>query len=231
MWSHYTPIGIYTQEITNEDMKIWYGITTAKYLKYRSVYIKLREHLINSGHILTHDWFLQVDPDFHRKDTNKRDSRDMKKIYDEIIRAIDNAEAVIIEFTVPNFSTAHQINYALFKRKPTLVLRMKKDNPYFTDSYIEAIDSEYLKVVEYDLKNYKEVIDQFIGESSIGFGIKRYNVVLGSKHDYYLDWLANKEKITRSEALRRIIDHNSNSNSTFSKHIKGAINKPGRGSH
>lgn len=188
-------------------MKVWYGITTAQYKKYRPIYLKIRNHLLDQGIILTHDWYPPVEKEFRNKIGKERD---MKAIYENILRSIENADAVIIEYTIPNFSTAHQITYALQKKKPTLVLRLKKDNPNFSDSYLEALNSKLLHIKEYDLKNYKTIIDNFLGITQLGTNTKRYNIVLEKKHDYYLDWYANERGISRSAALREIIEKNIN---------------------
>lgn len=114
--------------------------------------------MIDSGHVLTDDWIGD-----HGKwiEENPNARRGIKEVYEQVLKAIDEADVSVIEFTVPNFSTSHQITYSLQKRKPTLVLRLHKETT-FKDSYIEAIDSPYLKVIEYNLENYRDIIDEFL---------------------------------------------------------------------
>src|SRR3989304_6765750 len=106
-------------------MKVWFGTTTLKFKEYKDYYLRIREHILNSKHELTDDWI-----GTHGKwlEENPYATRDIKDVYQKVITAIEHADVSIIEFTVPNFSTSHQITYSLSKRKPTLVMRLKKDN-------------------------------------------------------------------------------------------------------
>lgn len=201
-------------------MKIWYGITTSEYQKYRKVYKQIRDHLISSGCVLTRDWYPGVEKSFAQE---LGQDRGIKDLYNKILNAINEADAVIIEYTIPNFSTSHQIHYALMRRKPTLVLRMKGDNPHFADSYMDAIKSEFLVVKSYNQQNYKQIINEFIGFSQTEGPSKRYNLVLHGKHDYYLNWLANRQQTTRSAALRTCLDQSMAQDGQYQDHIADLI--------
>lgn len=188
-------------------MKIWFGTTTLRWNLHRKNYFAIRDYLKSLGCILLFDWMDEADRFYNTNSKN----RDISKIFQEVINAIDESDAVIIEYTVPNFSTSHQINYALLKKKPTLVIRQIKDNPRFSDSYLEALQYTFLTIKDYSLTNYKEIIDEFIGLSQIDQGLQRYNVVLDTKQKHYLDWAAYKYKKSRSEIIRQQIDEKMNS--------------------
>jgi hypothetical protein len=198
-------------------MKVWFGCTTAQWETYRDNYFAIRNHLIQLGCVVIFDWLEDADKAY---ETKRGKSRNIKKIYQDVLQAISQADAVIIEHTIPNFSSAHQINYALLRRKPTLVMRTRKDNEHFTDSYIEAIDSPLLTIKEYDLQNYQAIIQSFIGVNSVGNDEGRYNVVLNRKHKYYLDWAATKYKESRSAILRKSLDKTIDLDTDYHKHIK-----------
>lgn len=194
-------------------MKIWFGATTLKFKEYKNYYLKIREYIISSKHQLTDDWI-----GTHGKwlEENPHATRDIKDVYQKVITAIELADVSIIEFTVPNFSTSHQITYSLSKRKPTLVMRLEKDNT-FGDSYIEAINSPFLSVVQYDLKNYKGIIDDFTSSLDRDVDFRRYNIMLNKRHKYYLDWAAAKYKKSKSELVRNLIDLKINVDNEFAK--------------
>jgi hypothetical protein len=183
-------------------MKIWLGMTTFKFKEYKDDYFAIRNYLIEKGCVLTDDWLGNCS-EWILKNPNIK--RDIKAIYQSVTKAIDGSDVSIIEMTVPNFSSSHQINYSLFKRKPTLVLRQKKDNTT-KDSYIEALESPLLTVKEYHGVAFKKIIDEFLGEAEMENGLARYNVVLDKKQKYYLDWASNQQKKSRSEILRQIIN-------------------------
>lgn len=198
-------------------MKLWFGTTTLNFKKYKDYYLKIREHLISEGHVLTDDWLGKCGTWIEENPSAKRG---VKKLYQQVILAMDAAEASIIEFTVPNFSTSHQITYSLQRRKPTLVMRLHKENT-FKDSYIEALESPYLTLVQYDLDTYKDIIDEFLGYACLEEGHSRYNIILGKKHKYYLDWAASKHKKSRSEIIRDLVEGKMTEDPDFGLYLKG----------
>ncbi|MBU1104668.1 hypothetical protein L6255_00505 [Candidatus Parcubacteria bacterium] len=192
-------------------MKIWFGTTTLHFSDYKEYYLKIREHLLSLGHVLTDDW-IGTCGDWIEQHPNTK--RDIKEIYESVTKAVRDANVSIIEFTVPNFSTSHQITYSLQLKKPTLVLRLKRENS-FPDSYIEALNSPYLTIKFYTLTNYKEIIDEFLGYSSIEDNDGRYNIVLSKKQKYYLDWACNKYGQSRSKIIRGLIEVKIQDDKTF----------------
>jgi hypothetical protein len=183
-------------------MKVWFGCTTARWEEYKENYFAIRDYLKELGCVVMFDWLEGADKYY----TTTYKTRNIKKVYNQVIEAINAADISVIEHTVPNFSSSHQINYSIFKKKPTLVMRLYKDNQRFTDSYIEAIESDFLTVKEYTKENYKDILKQFIGLSSIEQGAQRYNIVLGNQQKYYLDWASNKYKKSRSNIIRNAVD-------------------------
>lgn len=183
-------------------MKIWFSTTSLKFKEYKNYYLKIREELITSGHELTDDWISN-----HGKwlEDNPSATRDIKNIYQKVLDAIDVADISIIEFTVPNFSTSHQITYSISKRKPTLVMRLQNDNT-FKDSYIDAIDSPYLTVMQYELNNYKDILRDYFKSLNNNSESGRYNIMLSKVQKYYLDWASKKYKKSKSEIIRDLIN-------------------------
>lgn len=197
-------------------MKIWFGTTTLKYKKYKKYYLAIRKYLINSGNILTDDWIGK-----HGKwiEENPYATRDIKNVYQSVVNAINEADVSIIEFTVPNFSTSHQITYSLQRRIPTLVLRLRRENT-FKDSYIDAIESPFLTIKEYSNENYTDIINEFLGLSDYEEGQKRYNVVLTNINKYFLDWASLKYKKSRSSLIRELIESKMLKDKEFSIYLK-----------
>jgi hypothetical protein len=195
-------------------MKIWFGTTTSQLNTYKEYYFAINNYLKELGCILPFDWLDTADK-FYQTDYK---DRNINKIYKQVTSAIDESDAVVIEYTVPNFSTSHQINYALLKRKPILVMRLMKDNPRFSDSYLEAITSPLLTLRQYTKKDFKEVIDEFLGIAEIGMGQQRYNILLEKRQKYYLDWAANEYKKSRSEILRDLVDDMSDQDEKYRKY-------------
>lgn len=198
-------------------MKVFFGCTTAQFETYRNYYFSIRNSLVESGCKILFDWLEDADSKIKR---DKGGKRNIKYVYKQVVEAISDADAVIIEHTIPNFSSSHQINFALMKRKPTLVLRLHNDNANFSDSYIDAIESPYLSVRSYTLENYKPIINEFLGISRISSKPGRYNVVLNQQEKYYLDWASGKYNLSRSAIIRSSISDRIKSDKDFAKHLE-----------
>lgn len=200
-------------------MKVFFGCTTFKWLSYRDYYFAIRNYLRELGCIILFDWIDEADR-FYQTSYKRRN---ITKIYQDVVQAIDEANAVVIEYSVPNFSSSHQINYALLRRRPTLVMRLTKDNPRFTDSYLEAIQSPYLIIKDYNRRNYGDILEEFIGFSRIEQGQGRYNIVLEKRHKYYLDWASVKLKKSRSQIIRNLIDKEIASDKDYHKSVNTKV--------
>lgn len=183
-------------------MKIWYSTTTAAWKEYRKTYLLIREKLLARKMVLLFDWMPDVDNWLMHK---KGRERQIEKIYKEVNDALLRSEAVIIEYTVPNFSSSHQIMMALMKRKPTLILRQKNDNQLFRGSYLDSMPNDRLTVATYTPETLDGILNEFLHKSSFHPGFKRYNLVLDEESDHYLTWLASQQKKSRSEVLRAAI--------------------------
>ncbi|MBL8014708.1 MAG: hypothetical protein JNK26_00790 [Candidatus Doudnabacteria bacterium] len=196
-------------------MKVWFGCTTAEWKNYRQYYFAIRNGLVDKGCVILHDWLDAAEKISQMKQPYERS----KKIYQSVIDAISEADLVIIENTIPNFSTAHQITFALQRRKPTLVLRLHKDDTLFADSYIESLGSPDLVVKEYTLENLGQTLNEFIKVNEVGNTQGRYNVVLNKKHKYYLDWASTTHKKSRSEILRDSLDKTIQNDDKYKKYL------------
>ncbi|MBD3362233.1 hypothetical protein GF362_00760 [Candidatus Dojkabacteria bacterium] len=183
-------------------MKIWFGCTTYEWMQNREYYFLIRDYLVELGCVILWDWIDEVD----KRIKKGNQKRNIKKIYKSIIKAINEADASVIEYTVPNFSSSHQINYSVLRRKPTLVMRRRRDNILYDDSYLDALSSSHLTIEDYSRDNFKKKIQSFIGYSKIESGTGRYNFVLDKRQKYYLDWASSIYNKSRSEILRKLIE-------------------------
>jgi hypothetical protein len=198
-----------------KTLKVFFGSTTKEIQKYKDYYFAVRQELINNNCVILDDWLPRALEKSINDPTGKRNG---KKNFEMIIDAINRADFVVIEYSATNFSSTHQILHSLFKRKPTLVLRLEKDNTY-KDSYMEWMGSEFLTLRNYNLKNLSKIIKEFIGEVEIGYGLQRFNLVLERKHKYFLDWATENYKKSRSELVRGALDKIMEGNEDYLKYL------------
>ena len=131
-------------------MRIHFTCSTAEFEKYRDNYFKIRNILIVQGHVLSRDWLPHTEK---RVQTGEIEVRDIKEIYALNIKALRESELVIVEDTVSNFSTGHQITLSLQQRKPTLVLWQGRKHRKFEHMFIHGIESNLLQITEYKQKD------------------------------------------------------------------------------
>lgn len=196
-------------------MKVWFGCTTVSWKEYREYYFAIRDELVKLGCIILYDWIDYADQVSEGTLHNKRNPR----VYQQVTNAIAEADIVVVETTVPNFSTAHQINFSLLRNKPTLVLRLHKDKTLFNDSYLESMSNKNLKVEEYRKDDIAKILKSFVSLHRLDRAQKRYNIVLENKHKYYLDWLNQKKNASRSAIIRNLIDSEMESDDEFLKYL------------
>lgn len=201
-------------------MKVWFGCTTLDWDKHREGYMKIRKELIDQGSILLFDWIPETDKYINENGHPERE-RDIKGIFQKIVEAINKCDVSITEYTVPNFSSSHQISLSLARQKPTLVLKQKQLNHEWNNSYIDAVSSPLLVVKEYEGDGYKDIIKEFLGQFKNGYGQERYNFVLDRREKYYLDWASEKYSKSRSEILRDLIEEKMEMDASYKELIKG----------
>jgi hypothetical protein len=200
-------------------MKIYFTCSTAEFFKYRDSYFGIRNYLIEHGQTLTRDWLPHTENHLLKGNT---DIRDIKQIYKSCIQAIKEADLVIIEDTVSNFSTGHQITIALQNKKPTLVLWQGEKHRHFRQMFIHGIDSDILQISEYLPKKLYEIIEAFLTKYENVIERNRFHLILNNVERNYIDWAQytkgkSRTKIIR-ESLRAIIDQDTEYTDYLSKH-------------
>lgn len=189
-------------------MKIYFTSSTAEFDTYKDDYFYIRDFLINKAHILTRDW---LTPTSQKIDAGDKNIKSIKDLYKACIQAIKEADLVIVEDTVSNFSTGHQITLALQLKKPTLVLWQNKKHRHFNQMFIHGVESDILEVSEYNRRNIDDILEVFISKYEKFSEKNRFHLVLSNVERMYIDWSQfvkgkSRTKVIR-EALRTVIDN------------------------
>ena len=186
-------------------MKIYFTCSTSEFEKHYTEYSLIRQAIINQGHILTRDWI----PETKEKIEKGIDVRvkDYKEIYKSCVYALETSDVVIVEDTVSNFSTGHQITLALQSRKPTLVVwSLEKRHQHFNSMFISGIESEFLETQYYKLEDIDKIISKFIYKSQKLKDEERFNLKLNKFERIYLDWSKEKYGNSRTNTIRKAIN-------------------------
>lgn len=199
-------------------MKIHFTCSTAEFDKYRNSYYAIRNLLIEKGHLITRDWMPHTE---NRMKSGMRDIPDIKEIYSDNVRAIKEADLVIIEDTVSNFSTGHQITLALQQRKPTLVLWQGRKHRKFEQMFIHGIESKILQVTEYNVEELEDILIGFINKYENINETNRFHLVLSGVERQYLDWAQFNKGKSRTRVIKEAIYEMMEKDHAYSAYLEG----------
>lgn len=184
-------------------MKIHFTCSTAEFDTYRDHYYLIRNFLVEKGCLITRDWLPHTE---ERLKSGLKAIPDIKEIYKDNIRAIKEADLVIVEDTVSNFSTGHQITLALQEKKPVLVLWQGRKHRKFEQMFIHGIDSHLLQVTEYKAENLEAVLNNFINKFENINESNRFHLVLNGVERQYLDWAQFNKGKSRTQIIREALN-------------------------
>ncbi|HKU18764.1 MAG TPA: hypothetical protein VJP80_05830 [Candidatus Saccharimonadales bacterium] len=182
-------------------MKIYFTCSTAELATHRDSYYAIRDYLA-AEHVLTRDWLEETERHMQAGNT---ELPGIKSIYKACVEAIREAELVIIEDTVSNFSTGHQITLALQMRKPTLVLWQGKKHQHFNQMFIHGIESDLLQVREYAPNTLVDVLQTFINTYEDKPEKNRFHLILNGWERRYLDWAQFTRNRSRTKVIREAL--------------------------
>ena len=87
----------------HKDKRVWFGTTTKEFLKYKEHYFAIRDYLIKAGAVIPFNW---LEDAYDYKKNHPQGRRDIKGLFKKVLKAIDEADFSVIEYTVPNFSSS-----------------------------------------------------------------------------------------------------------------------------
>ncbi len=200
----------------NAGMKIYFTCSTAELTTHWENYIAIRNYLVESGHLLTRDWLPHTKKRLVTGDTQVPDIKD---IYKSCVNALREAELVIVEDTVSNFSTGHQITLALQLRKPTLVLWQGAKHRQFSQMFIHGVESDLLQVAEYDANTLTDIMQTFINTYDDRPEKNRFHLVLSGIERRYLDWAQFVKHQSRTKVIREALKNTIASDEDYKKYL------------
>lgn len=202
-------------------MKIFFSCSTHGFNKYKKNYYLIRDYLIKNGHIIVHDWLVKYKNYPKDKLINEIDNNEYKKI----ISAVERADVLIFEATVPSFSTGHLLTLAIQKKKPALFLWLDSSDWSRRKGFIYSIESQYIDILPYNLKCYKQVIDVFTRKFEGYSDSTRFNLLIDKTERQYLDWKSYNTFKTRSKLIRSMIRKEINNDEEYIAYLQGIDNK------
>lgn len=154
---------------------------------------KIVSSLNKIGYDITWKWFESGDL------TNK-------EIYEKSIKSIFASDVIIAEITYPSTGVGQQISLASSKGIPVLCLI--NDHPSREakpSSFALGSDNQLIRIANYDLDNIQSVLEIELKQIHL-HRFEKFNFISTVAINRKLEEVANKEKLSKSQLLRKIIN-------------------------
>ena len=179
-------------------MKIFFGGSIPGFIEDKNSYLRIRNLIVKLGNSLTRDWLMI---EIRGKKTRPSDMVNFTQ------KAINKSDATIIEGSHDISAVGSQIKLSVEKGLPTLVLLQThtgKKN-LLSDYFIEEKYHKFVKVEKYDLNSLEEILSNFLSWARTNRKIVRFNLEIEKDKDDYLKVLADRNKTSKSEEIRKLI--------------------------
>lgn len=179
-------------------MKIYFTASLRGKGEYGTYYSKIVKCLESMGHKMVSDHIFVDDS----KTVAAHDKSQALKSYHRLVEAMKKADIFVAEVSTQSISVGHEITEAMTMGKPVIVLYLGNDR---RPSMLFGSGYGKLQMIQYDEKNYIELLDKAMEEAKKNTDV-RFNFFVSPKILAYLDWVAQKRMIPRSVFLRNLIE-------------------------
>lgn len=181
-------------------MKILFSCTTFQFEKYRMYYFAIRDYIVTSGHVLTHDWMNKL-----RSASLPSIPKITEQEYRKVYKGVVEADALIFESTLPSFSTGHLLTLGLQMKKPVLVLWLDSSPWVYRKGFIESIHEKDLQLASYSMDTLQSKLSEFFKKYQSYKSKHRFNLVIDDVERQYLEWLNYQTFHTKTRIIRELI--------------------------
>ncbi len=179
-------------------MKIFYTASYYGKEKYQRYYDLVLKVITDTGVEI-----ISPEKGNHLSLLNKKDLKRFKNPkqihYEAIRKGIQWADAVIIEISNEDFQLGHEATLTIQNKKHLLCLYIHKD-------FSENIINPYFHGAKYNEYNVEELVSDFIDMVKNEQLDKRFNLFLSSRQLTYIESVARRKGLNKSEYIRMLID-------------------------
>jgi hypothetical protein len=181
-------------------MKVLF-VTAVDGLRY--YHKRIVDHVIKRGDELVTDHYLSRKIS-EIKDETEQDSEEYIRKFRRWLR---DSDVVIFETSRPDISVGYEIAIALSMLKQTIVMYHKKVG--HIPHGLKGIHSEKFQLVEYDEYSLESSLDCSLEMAHEDLSI-RFNFIISSQMNNFLEDASKTERINKSTLLRRLVLNYSN---------------------
>jgi hypothetical protein len=180
-------------------MKVHFSAPLHKLDKHLATYMLIESTIKESGHNLAKEW-LQAFRDRQGKPGSFSDA-EWQDINDNTLVAVQEADAVIIEASIPSFSMGYLSAVALAHKKPLLMLFKSRPQSYILDANNSLRRAEtYTSDGE-----LKQIISNFLKDVDIDGNNLRFNMALDRETYNFLNWESVNTGKTKAQIIRELL--------------------------
>jgi predicted DNA binding CopG/RHH family protein len=122
-----------------------------------------------------------------------------RRHYEAIKKGILYSDAVVIEISKEDFQLGHEATLAIQNKKHVLCLSVNED-------FSLKVKNKYFHGAKYNEANIEEIVSEFLQKVKGERLEHRFNMFLSDSQLVYLEEMADKEGINKSEYLRNLLD-------------------------
>lgn len=187
-------------------MKVFFTASQRGKKEFGEYYKKIYQEIKNAGYDVVEDDLASLSVDQFYSKLEKGGRKTNIEFYKKKIQHIKEADIIILECSFHSLSIGYIIEKALELNKPTIVLYLRDNQPYF----LEGVEDEKLIIKSYNDKNLARILIE-VFELAKERRDKRFNFFISPKLLNYLESTSKKYSITKSTFIRNLIlEHKKN---------------------
>lgn len=177
-------------------MKAYFAASISGKKLYEKNYRAIVSELQSLGHQVIHEYLFERS----KEDFNKQTEAERRVRQRNLLEWKRDSDIVVVETSTPSFGLGQEIEDSVRLKKPVLALHVPEVKPHILTSGAEDL----IFIIPYTILSLSKVLKDNLEMLSIG-EMRRFTMLFPADITEYLDSLVNKENISRSEYIRKLI--------------------------
>jgi hypothetical protein len=180
-------------------MKVHFSAPLRDLGKHLATYDFIEHTIKDSGHSIAKEWLREYKD--KRAGSTHFSDEEWEDINSGTLAAIQEADAIIIEASLPSFSMGYISVLALARKKPLLMLFNSRPQPYILDS------SNSLKRAEvyHNGEQLRQIVTNFLKDIDVDANNLRFNMVFDREIYNFLNWESVNTGKTKAQIIREVL--------------------------
>lgn len=188
-------------------MKVFFTASQRGQKFYEEIYREIFDKIKRLGHTHLYDKLIKIPYKKFYETLEKEGHKASVELYRENIEKLSRADINIFECSLHSLSIGFLVQKSLEFRKPTVVLYLKENLPYF----LSGVKDDKLLMKSYDKTSLREVLKGALEEVT-ALRDQRFNFFISDALLRYLDEASKKAGVNKSTFLRNLLLKHKRSN-------------------